>query len=180
MTTSIEDLEEIFARITEEYEEPVPIGGRCESRIFYRVEDLSDSDLNACAEYVADRIRNVVSPSKPQLFLKLPGGYSFFAERLCAVYSELYNGGKEIPLEQYLESKLSNGHGEKYKGYSSILVTDVITTARSSLEAHTRATLRGIPVLCWATLIDRTFGPGPVPVVSAFTGAPVRVLTQVG
>lgn len=180
MTTSIEELEEIFGRITEEYEEPVPIGGRCESRIFYRVEDLSEDDLNACAEYVAERIRNVVAPSKPQLFLKLPGGYSFFAERLCAVYSELYNKGKEIPLEQYLESKLSNGHGEKYKGYSSILVTDVITTARSSLEAHTRATLRGIPVLCWATLIDRTFGPGPVPVVSAFTGASVRVLTQVG
>jgi hypothetical protein len=180
MTTSIEDLEDIFSHITEEYEEPVPIGGRCESRIFYRVEDLSDDDLNACAEYVAERIRNVVSPSKPQLFLKLPGGYSFFAERLCAVYSEHYNNVKEITLEQYLESKLSNGHGEKYKGFNAILVTDVITTARSSLEAHTRATLRGIPVLCWATLIDRTFGPGPVPVVSAFTGAPVRVLTQVG
>ena len=180
MTTSIDELEDIFGRITEEYEEPVPIGGRCESRIFYRVEDLSDDDLNACAEYVAERIRNVISPAKPQLFLKLPGGYSFFAERLCAVYSELYNNGKEIPLEQYLESKISNGHGEKYKGYASILVTDVITTARSSLEAHTRATLRGIPVMCWATLIDRTFGPGPVPVVSAFTGASVRVLSQVG
>ena len=177
---SIKELEEIFSRITAEYEEPVPIGGRCESRIFYRVGDLSDADLDACAEYVAERIKNVVSPSKPQLFLKLPGGYSFFAERLCAVYSELYNKGKDVPLEQYLESKMSNGHGEKYKGHSAILVTDVITTARSSLEAHTRATLKGIPVLCWATLIDRTFGPGPVPVVSAFTGAPVRVLTQVG
>jgi hypothetical protein len=178
--TDQSDLEEIFERITEEYEEPVPIGGRCESRIFYRVEDLSDSDLDTCAQYVAERIRNVISPQSPELFLKLPGGYSFFAERLCAVYSEMYNKSKEVPLEQYLESKMSNGHGEKYKGYTSILVTDVITTARSSLEAHTRATLRGIPVLCWATLIDRTFGPGPVPVVSAFTGAPVRVLTQIG
>ena len=176
----IETLEEIFAQITEEYEEPVPIGGRCESRIFYRVEDLSDADLDSCAEYVAERIRNVVAPNKPELFLKLPGGYSFFAERLCAVYSELFNKGVEIPLEQYLESKMSNGHGEKYKGHQAILVTDVITTARSSLEAHTRATLKGIPVLCWATLIDRTFGPGPVPVVSAFTGAPVRVLTRIG
>ena len=141
---SIKELEEIFSRITEEYEEPVPIGGRCESRIFYRVGDLSDADLDACAEYVAERIKNVVSPSKPQLFLKLPGGYSFFAERLCAVYSELYNKGKDVPLEQYLESKMSNGHGEKYKGHSAILVTDVITTARSSLEAHTRATLKGM------------------------------------
>jgi len=60
------------------------------------------------------------------------------------------------------------------------MLTDVITTARSSLEAHTKATLRGVPVLCWATLIDRTFGPGPVPVVSALTGAPVRLLSRLG
>ena len=94
------------------------------------------------------------------------------------MYSEI--AGKDIPVEQYFENKLSNGHGEKYKGCNTVLVTDVITTARSSLEAHTKATLRGIPVLAWATLIDRTFGPGPVPVVSAFTGAPVRLLTQIG
>jgi hypothetical protein len=179
MTTS-EDITEIFARITEEYEEPVPIGGRCESTVYYRTEDLTEDDLNTCAQYVAERIMKVVSPSEPQLFLKLPGGYSFFAERLSAVFSELMPGRREIPLEQYLESKISNGHGEKYKGHNAILVTDVITTARSSLEAHARATLRGIPVLCWATLIDRTFGPGPVSVVSAFTGAPVRVLAKIG
>lgn len=175
----IEEVSEIFGRITEQFEDPVPIGGRCESHIYYRTEDLSEEDLNKCAEYVAIRIRNVLSPQEPHFFLKLPGGYSFFAERLCAVYSEMFKGGKELPLEQYLESKLSNGHSEKYKGKNAVLVTDVITTARSSLEAHTKATLRGIPVLCWATLIDRTFGPGPVSVVSAFTGAPVRVLAQV-
>ena len=176
----IEEINETFERITESFETPIPIGGRCESNVYYRVESLLEEDLNKCAEYVAERIKNVVAPSKPDLFLKLPGGYSFFAERLCGVYSELYNRGKEIPLEQYLESKMANGFGEKYKGKNAILITDVITTARSSLEAHTRATLRGIRVLCWATLIDRTFGPGPVPVVSAFTGAPVRVLTQIG
>lgn len=175
---SAEDISEIFSKVTEQFEEPVPIGARCESTYYYRVEDLSDDDLNTCAEYVARRIKNVATLNPPQLFLKLPGGYSFFAERLCAVYSEIAGKGKEIPLEQYLESKLSNGHGEKYKGYSTVLVTDVITTARSSLEAHTKATLRGIPILCWATLIDRTFGPGPVPVVSAFTGEPVRLLTK--
>ena len=175
---SFDEISEIFEKVTEKFEEPVPIGGRCESNIYYRVEDLSDSDLDLCAEYVAERIKNVVSPQKPELFLKLPGGYSFFAERLCAIYSELNN--KEIPLEQYLESKIMNGHGEKYRGKNAVLVTDVITTARSSLEAHTKATLRGIPVLCWATLIDRTFGPGPVSVVSAFTGAPVRMLARIG
>ncbi|MBX7145620.1 MAG: hypothetical protein K1X79_14305 [Oligoflexia bacterium] len=174
----MEEISEIFERISETYEQPVPIGGRCESTVYYRVEALSESDLDQCAEYVAYRIKNVVAPQSPQLFLKLPGGYSFFAERLAAFYSELV--GKEIPLEQYLESKISNGLGTKYRGHNAILVTDVITTARSSLEAHTKATLRGIPVLCWATLIDRTFGPGPVPVVSAYTGAPVRLLTQIG
>jgi hypothetical protein len=176
----IDEVNEIFSKITENFQDPVPIGGRCESQTYYRVEDLTDRDLNICAEYVARRIHDVLHPQKPQLFLKLPGGYTFFAERLCAVYSELYGKSEEIPLEQYLEAKLSNGHGEKYKGHNAILITDVITTARSSLEAHTKATLRGIPVLSWATLIDRTFGPGPVPVLAAFTGAPVRVLTRIG
>lgn len=174
--TSSDEIAEIFERVTENYEVPVPIGSRCESSVYYRVEYLNENDLNACAEYVAHRIRNMLHPQSPQVFLKLPGGYTFFAERLCAMYSEMYPEVGDIPLEQYLESKLSNGHGEKYRGKNAILITDVITTARSSLEAHTKATLRGIPVLCWATLIDRTFGPGPVPVVSAFTGAPVRVL----
>lgn len=177
---SIDEINEIFEHITEVYETPVPIGGRCESNVYYRVEDLTEEDLNTCAEYVAHRLRDVLAPQVPQVFLKLPGGYTYFAERLCAMYSEINPGLGEIPLEQYLESKLSNGHAEKYRGKNAILVTDVITTARSSLEAHTKATLRGIPVLGWATLIDRTFGPGPVPVISAFTGAPVRVLTQIG
>ncbi len=178
--TSMDDINELFERVTEKYEVPVPIGGRCESSVYYRVEYLTEHDLNMCAEYVARRIRNLLSPQHPHVFLKLSGGYTFFAERLSAMYSELFPDAGEIPLEPYVESKLSNGHGEKYRGKNAILVTDVITTARSSLEAHTKATLRGIRVLCWATLIDRTFGPGPVPVVSAFTGAPVRVLTQVG
>jgi hypothetical protein len=176
----VETISEIFERITERFEEPVPIGSRCESTVYYRVEDLTDEELDACAQYVASRIRNVVAPQTPQLFLKLAGGYSFFAERLCAMYQELFPSAVEIPLEQYLESKLFNGHGERFRGKNCILITDVITTARSSLEAHTKATLRGIPVLGWGTLIDRTFGPGPVPVVSAFTGAPVRLLTQIG
>lgn len=176
---SMDEINEIFEKITVYYEQPVPIGGRCESNHYYRVADLTESDLNDCAEYVAYRIKNIAAPLKPQLFLKLPGGFTFFAERLAAMYSE-FNGGKEIPLEQYLESKLNNGHGTKYRGYNAVLITDVITTARSSLEAHTKATLKGISVLCWATLIDRTFGPGPVSVVSAFTGEPVRVLTAMG
>jgi hypothetical protein len=175
-----DDVSEIFERITEEFEEPVRIGSRCESNVYYRVEDLADEDLNIAARYVANRIVDLCGNQFPELILKLPGGYSFFAERLAVVLSEMSPDGKEVPLEQYLESKLSNGHGERYRGARAILVTDVITTARSSLEAHTKATLKGINIVCWAALIDRTFGPGPVPVASSFTGAPVRLLTELG
>jgi len=175
----VDEVNNIIERITERYESPVPIGGRCESTIFYRIEDLTEEELNTCAEFVAERLNEIISPTQPQLFLKMPGGYSFFAERLCAIYSELIVK-KDIPLEQYLESKIDSGQWKKYRGFNTVLVTDVITTARSSLEAHSKATLRGIPVICWATLIDRTFGPGPVSVVSALTGAPVRVLTALG
>jgi hypothetical protein len=60
---SIKELEEIFSRITEEYEEPVPIGGRCESRIFYRVGDLSDADLDACAVILERVLHRLLLPS---------------------------------------------------------------------------------------------------------------------
>jgi len=175
---SEDEIIEIFGRVTEEYETPVPIGGRCESHVFYRASSLSEEELDRCAQFCAERLLNVISPNVPNVLLKLPGGYTFFAERLGAVLSELTN--EEIPIDQYYDSKFSNGYADKYRGKTAILVTDVITTARSSLEAHTKATLKGIRVLSWASLIDRTFGPGPVPVVSAFTGAPVRLLTQIG
>ena len=171
---------EIYSRIEERYSEPVPIGGRCESFVYYRVEDLTEEDLLSSAEYVASRVKNVLAPSKLDVIMKLPGGYTFFAERLSAVYSEMYCKGAEIPVEQYGEARISNGLGEKYRGKNAILVTDVITTARSSIEAHTKATLRGVKIMAWATLIDRTFGPGPVSVVSAYTGEPVRLKTNVG
>ena len=176
----LEEVNDIFSKITEEFDEPVRIGSRCESNIYYRVEDLEDEDLNICARYVAQRILELSNQQFPELILKLPGGYSFFAERLSVVFAEFRPNRKEVPLEQFLESKLSNGQGERFRGAGTILVTDVITTARSSLEAHTKATLKGINIMCWAALIDRTFGPGPVPVASAFTGSPVRLLTQLG
>ncbi len=174
---SSDDINDIFAKITEYYEEPIKIYSRCQSHYFYRVENLSEDELNLCAEHVAYRLRNTVSPQEPKLFLKLAGGYTFFAERLCAIYSELIPNAEDIILEKYSPEKFSNGYGEKYKGVNTILITDIITTARSTLSAHTKLSLRGIPVLSWVSLIDRTFGPGPVPVVSAFTGAPVSLLS---
>lgn len=177
---TIDEVNEIFKKITKIYDEPVSIGARCESPVYYSVEDLSDQDLNTCAEYVAERIINVCSPYFPEVILKLPGGFSFFAERLSAMLAELGPDREEVPLEQYSEVKITNGTGKKYRGRHAVLVTDVITTARSTLEAHTKVSLQGIRILCWASLIDRTFGPGPVPVVSALTGAPVRLLSQIG
>lgn len=176
-SVTIDDVNNIFLRITEEFQEAIPIGGRCESNFYYRTEELTEDELDACAEYVAERLDKIISPSSPNLFLKLPGGYSFFAERLCYAFSQKFNYGEELPLETYTERALYNGLGDRYRNYNCILVTDVITTAKSSLEAHTKVSLKSIPILSWATLIDRTFGPGPVPVASAFTGAPVRVLS---
>jgi hypothetical protein len=173
-----EEVREIFEKITERYENPIPIGTRCESTIFYRVEDLTDDDLNLCAMAVGARIHSVTSPARPELFLKLPGGYTFFGERLAAIYSE-YWAKRDIPFEQLVDQNMVSGMWDKYKGKHAVLITDVITTARSSLELHTKATLKGIRVMCWATLIDRTLGPGPVPVVSSLTGEPVRVLSGV-
>lgn len=175
---SHEDIVRIFDSITEHYENPVAIGTRCESNVFYRVEDLTEESLNLCANAVAARIFDLMGSDEPDVFLKLPGGFSFFGERLAAVYSE-YWSKKEIAFEQILESKFFNGVTERFKGKTAVLMTDVITTARSSLELHTKATLRGIKVVCWTSLIDRTLGPGPVPVVSAFTGSPVRVLSGI-
>jgi hypothetical protein len=172
-----DEIEKIFNEITEKFDEPVAIGTRCISTTYYRVIDLDDKSLDKCARFVASRIHEAVSPLSPQLFLRLPGGYSFFAERLAGIYSEMWGKGEDVPFEQYLDSKFSNGYSEQYVGKTAVLITDVITTARSSLETHTKATLKGINVICWATLIDRTLGPGPVPVVSALCGEPVRLVS---
>ena len=67
---SVDDINNIFSKITENYEDPVPIGGRCESNVYYRTEDLDEDDLNTCAEYVAQRIHNL-SPQDPELFFEV-------------------------------------------------------------------------------------------------------------
>ncbi|HMO02854.1 MAG TPA: phosphoribosyltransferase [Oligoflexia bacterium] len=173
-----EKITEIFKKITVTSEHPVPIGGRCESKTFYQVTDLDEADLDTAAQYIAERLHKVISPSKPDLFLRLPGGHTELATRLAKIYSELYLPSRNIQVETYQSTTISNGLGDKFRGKSSVLVTDVITTARSTLEAHAKATLRGIKVIAWACLIDRTFGPGPVSVVAAFTGAPVTLLSN--
>jgi len=93
-------------------------------------------------------------------------------------FCEIYN--LEPKFELYSENLFLNGKADILRNKTAILISDVITTAKSSLEAHSQATLRGIKIAAWIALIDRTFGPGPVPVIAAYTGAPVSVLTKVG
>lgn len=165
-----EEIREVFRQITERHEEPMRLGSRCETNTYYRVEDLSDDGLALCASYVADRVYKVCSPSMPSILITLPGNYTGLGEALS---EELCPPGETLEVVSLrdidrLQSPL--------KGARAVLVNDVITTARSCLEAHTRITMLGATILCWACLIDRTFGPGPVPVVAAFTGAPVTLL----
>jgi hypothetical protein len=173
-----EEIEEIFVKITESFNEPIPIGGRCESSVYYHTADLTDDDLSKCAEYAVDRINKVLGNQQVDVFLKLPTEHSYFAEKLYLMYQDFNPQATDVVFDTYSPVAITNGMGEKYRGKNTVLINDVITTARSTLEAHGKATLRGIPVLAWTTLIDRTFGPGPVPVISAFTGASVRVMTN--
>jgi len=169
------DIRQIFQKITERYSVPVRVGSRCEAHVFYRVENLSTEDLETCAQYVADRVIKVCNPNLPQKIINLPGGYTGLADWLSR---ELAPRGEELEVIPYGKLEPANGKSSSIKGLNVLLVSDVITTARSCLEAHTKVTLLNASVLCWASLVDRTFGPGPVPVVAAFTGDPVTLLEQ--
>ena len=170
---SVEEIREIFAKVTERYEAPVQIGSRCEANTFYRLEDLDPADLSICASYIAERIVNVCQANLPQILIDLPGSFTGLAAELA---KELAPAGEELEVITYQKLQGGNGATGKIKNADVVLVNDVITTARSCLEAHTQVTMLGARVLCWAALVDRTFGPGPVSVVASFTGEPVRLL----
>lgn len=166
-------LESIFKKVTEQYDIPVRIGSRCEAQVFYRVEDLSEEDLETCAEYIADRIIKVCQPNLPDIIIQLPGSFTQLSSYLSR---ELAPRGENLEIISLDRVHAGNGIGTRLKNARVVLVNDVITTARSCLEAHTQTTVIGATVMCWAALVDRTFGPGPVPVVAAHTGEPVRLL----
>lgn len=170
---TMDEIKDIFQRITEHYDVPVRVGSRCEANIYYRVEDLKPDDIASCGEYVAERIVKVCSPTLPSIIIALRGSYTGLAIELS---TRLAPPGEALEVLTYEQVNGGNGYGSQIKGANVILVNDVITTARSCLEAHTRVTMMGASILCWAALIDRTFGPGPVPVVAAFTGAPITLL----
>jgi hypothetical protein len=167
------ELREIMERITERYEMPIQIGSRCETNTFYRVEDLTEQELSFVAGYIAERIRNVSSPSEPEVILSLPGSYAGLARALARELSNSSDPLDVIHTEQLSSQAITSTW---LRNTPTILVNEVITTARTCLEAHNQATLLGASVLCWAALIDRTFGPGPVSIVAALTGEPVRLL----
>ncbi len=170
-----EEIIEIFERVTERYEIPVRIGSRCESNTYYHVDDLSEGDVETCGQYIADRIIKVCQPVLPELLIQLEGSRTGLAEILA---KELAPAGEELEIIQYHKISTGNGVSQRIKNSKVALVNDVITTARSCIETHTKITMMGSSILCWAALIDRTFGPGPVPVVASHTGEPITLLEE--
>lgn len=169
MTTE-SDIIDIFSNITERYEQPLRLGKNCQSNTYYRVEDLKEKELQLCAEYLQERIQKVCYPSLPSILVSLKSNFTELAEKLAQELAPLGESLEVIELEKI---EAGNGIRKVLKDRPVILVNDVITTGKSCLEAHNTTTLMGGTVLCWVALIDRTFGPGPVPVVAAFTGDPV-------
>ena len=169
----MESIKEIFSQITEFHSVPIRVGSRCEASVYYRVEDLRSKDVVSCAEFLSDRIVKVCSPTLPHMLVNLRGSFTGLADLLA---KELAPPGESLEVLDLEQINAGNGVAARVKNANILLVNDVITTARSCLEAHTKVTMMGGQVLCWATLIDRTFGPGPVPVVAAFTGEPVTLL----
>lgn len=170
-----ERIPKIFEKITERYQTPIRIGSTCESNVFYRVDELTEDDLEMLADTITERVINACTGDQPDLIVNLIGGTTSIAQHLAR---ELAPAGETLEIIPYAKLNPMNGHSKRLKGANVILVTDVITTARSCLEAHTKVTLAGSTVLCWCSLIDRTFGPGPVSVVAAMNGEPVKLINE--
>ena len=168
------EIKRIFDRVTEFYSSPVRIGSLYESNYLYRVEDLTDAELDVIAEHIAERLGDA-GLSAVDVLVSIPGTRSVLIKRLSEVLGFAGQPLRVVSLET-INAKLLRGRDNELAGMNVILVNDVITTARTCLEAHGKITLMGASVTCWVTLVDRTFGPGPVSVVSAFVGEPVRLL----
>ncbi len=166
--------QELFEKITERFEVPVKLSRNCESTTFYRVEYLSEQDVAYCANYLAGRLLDCTSPLEPEILLEMPGSTSNLAQAIATSLTE--NHLPEPMILSLEEFNKGNGKASQVKGKNAVIINDVITTGRSCLEAHSKLSLSGAHILAWAALIDRTFGPGPVPVVASLTGDPVNLL----
>jgi len=164
---------EILDSITEYHQIPLRIGSHCESNTFYRIENLTSGDIELCAKQLAEQILDVVSPSIPDVMLNLPGNYTGLAHELAKTMSELVFQPIEaisLTTSNYPEVR------EKLRNKNIIFVNDIVTTARTCLAYHSKITMDDASILGWATLIDRTLGPGPVPVISVMKGEAVVLL----
>jgi hypothetical protein len=166
--------QELFEKVTERFSVPVKLSKNCESTTFYRVEYLSEEDISYCANYLANRLLDCISPLEPEILLEMPGSTSGLAQSIAHALTEYHlPEPKVISLEEFNKG---NGKSSQVKEKNAVIVNDVITTGRSCLEAHSNLSISGAHILAWAALIDRTFGPGPVPVVATLTGDPVILL----
>ena len=164
---------DIFSSITERYEQALRLSKSCESNTYYRVEDLKERELQLCAEYLSERIVKVCYPNQPEILISLKSNFTELAEKLA---NELAPYGESLEVLELEKVEAGNGIRQILKGRPVVLVNDVITTGKSCLEAHNTITMMGGVVMCWVALIDRTFGPGPVPVVAALTGDPITLV----
>jgi hypothetical protein len=62
----MEEIREIIDRVTEYYANPIRVGRVCEASVFYRVEDLSEEELESIGTALSERIVNVCSPNLPK------------------------------------------------------------------------------------------------------------------
>lgn len=170
-----DEIREIFSNITETYVEPIKLGSNCESNIYYRVEDLRVKDLALCASYLKERILDNCASTRPEILVSMKTNFTELADKLA---EELALDGKALEVVDLEKVEQGNGVRNVLRGKSVVLINDVITTGKTCLEAHNNTTLMGGIVHCWAALIDRTFGPGPVPVAACFTGSPITLVSR--
>jgi orotate phosphoribosyltransferase len=164
---------EIFEKVTERFSVPIKLSKNCESNTFYRVEYLSQEDVSYCAEYLSNRILDCISPSDADFLVEMPGSSLHLAQAIANALGETIPSPKVLSLHEF---NMGNGKASQVKGKTVVIINDVITTGRSCLEAHSKLTMSGANVVAWASLIDRTFGPGPVPVIATLSGDPVSLL----
>jgi len=178
--TSEDQLRTIFENITERFQMPVKLSSHCEAHTYYQIESLSDDDITKCADYLCERICDICDSDTPEVLINLHKTQTALAEKLAENLSDrcMRASGEKIQVISLEKVEAGNGVRNILAGRTVMLVNDVISTARSCLEAHSKTTLMGGKVMCWVALVDRTFGPGPVPVVAAFTGEPVTLLQK--
>lgn len=101
----MEGINSIIEKITEHYASPIRVGSRCEANVFYRVEYLSQDDVEIVSSYITDRIEKVCAPTVPELIISLPS-FTSLAKTLARQLSPTAE-----PLEVVNAEQLNAGNG---------------------------------------------------------------------